>query len=44
MNYTLTAANNGNGVQDLVISPPLVVYRQINVQYQMSCDHGDDNP
>ena len=44
VNYTLTAANNGNGVQDLVISPPLVVYRQINVQYQMSCDHGDDNP
>ena len=42
--YTLTSANNGNGVQDLVISPPPAPYRQINVQYQMSCDHGDDNP
>jgi hypothetical protein len=42
--YTLTAANNGNGVQDLVISPPPASYRQINFCYQISCDHGDFNP
>jgi Carboxypeptidase regulatory-like domain len=42
--YTLTAANNGNGVQDLVISSPAASYRQINITYQISCDHGDGNP
>jgi hypothetical protein len=42
--YTLTAANGGNGVQDLVISPPPASYRQISISYQISCDHGDANP
>jgi len=44
VNYTLTAANDGNGTQDLVISQIGVDFRQINVTYQISCDHGDDNP
>ena len=44
VNYTLTSANNSHGEWDLVISPPPTSYRQINVQYQMSCDHGDANP
>ena len=43
VSYTLTSANDGNGVQDLVVSGPPAIYRQINVQYQMSCDHGDLN-
>jgi len=42
--YTLTAANNGNGVQNLIISPPPATYRQINISYQISADHGDSNP
>jgi hypothetical protein len=42
--YTLTAANNGNGGQNLVISPPPANYRQINIQYQINADHGDANP
>jgi hypothetical protein len=44
VNYTLTAANDGNGTQDLVINQTGVNFRQINVSYQISCDHGDDNP
>jgi hypothetical protein len=44
VNYTLTAANNGNGTQNLVINPTGVNFRQVNVSYQISCDHGDDNP
>jgi Carboxypeptidase regulatory-like domain len=44
VDYTLTSANNGNGVQDLVISPPPAIFRQINIEYQISADHGDSNP
>ena len=44
VDYTLTAANDGNGTQDLVINQTGVNFRQINVSYQISCDHGDDNP
>jgi hypothetical protein len=42
--YTLTAANGGNGVQDLVISPPAAPFRQVNISYQISADHGDLSP
>ena len=44
VDYTLTAANDGNGTQDLVINQVADTFRQINVSYQISCDHGDDNP
>ena len=42
--YTLTSANNGNGAQDLLISPPPGPFRQINISYQVSGGHSDLNP
>jgi len=44
VDYTLTSANDGNGVQDLVISPPQADFRQVKISYQVSGDHSDANP
>ena len=40
---TLTAANP-NVVQNIELLTNPIVYRQLNIQYSMSCDHGDGNP